>query len=339
MRKHTTPTLTVIVPVYNDSANLAVCYRALEASTRRPDQIIVVDDGSTEPLPTPPATLPVQVMRFGAVPQSSAAARNYGLRVAWGDLVVSVDSDVAVHPDALERLERLMQEQPDVAAAFGSYDDAPADPHWVSRFKNLFHHWVHQHGSRNAGTFWTGLGIIRRDVIDQLGGFDTSADTVRDIELGMRMRREGLRIVLAPEIQGTHLKRWTLARMLRSDILDRAVPWTRMIVRAGRLPADLNLAPDSRWSAALAWLTLLLLGAALWQPWALAGALGALVCVVALNRDLYAFMFAHGGFFFGLGTMALHLLYLLYSSATFALVGLHTLWQERRHTYSTAKRG
>jgi GT2 family glycosyltransferase len=329
--------LTVIIPVYNDSANLAACYRALVASTRRPDQIIVVDDGSTESLPTPPSTLPVQVMRFGAVPQSSAAARNYGLRVAWGDLIVSVDSDVAVHPDALERLERLMQAHPEVAAAFGSYDDAPADPHWISRFKNLFHHWVHQHASAEAGTFWTGLGVIRRDAIEQMGGYDTSADTVRDIELGMRMREAGLRILLAPEIQGTHLKRWTLPRMLRSDIMDRATPWTRMIVRARKLPADLNLTTGSRWSAALVWLVVLLVAAALWQPWALAGALAALLSVVALNRDLYAFLFAHGGPFFGVGAVALHVLYLLYSSATFVVVGLHTLWREQRNT--AAKRG
>ena len=150
--------------------------------------------------------------------------------------------------------------------------------------------------------------LLSPDVIEQLGGFDTSADTVRDIELGMRMRQAGLRIMLAPEIQGTHLKRWTLPRMLRSDIVDRATPWTRMIVRARRIPGDLNLAATSRWSAALVWLVVLLAAAALWQPWALAGALAVLLSVVMLNRDLYAFLFAHGGLFFAVGAVALHLL-------------------------------
>ncbi len=322
--------LTVIIPVYNDSANLARCYRALSASTRLPDQVVVADDGSREPLPEPPAALAVQVLRLGSGPQGSAVARNRALREATGELIVFVDADVAVHPDALERLERLMDQSPTVAAAFGSYDDQPGDPHWVSRYKNLLHHWVHQHGAAEAGTFWTGLSVIRRDVIEALGGFDTGAGMVRDIELGMRMRRAGLRIRLAPEIQGTHLKRWTLARMLRSDIGDRAVPWTRMIVRSRRLPADLNLAQESRLAAALAWLMVGLLVAAIWQPLALVGALGAAACVALLHRRLYAFLFHHGGAAFALGSAALHLLYLLYSSATFALVAAHTLWRDRR---------
>lgn len=322
-------TLTVIIPVYNDSANLAICYRALAASTRLPEQVIVADDGSTQPLPDHPAELAVQVVRLEPGPQGSAVARNHALRLATGSLIVCVDADVAVHPDALERLERLMEEHPQVAAAFGSYDDAPGDSHWVSRYKNLLHHWVHQHGATEAGTFWTGLSVIRRDVLESLGGYDTTVRTLRDIELGMRMRRRGLRIRLAPEIQGTHLKRWTLRSMLRSDILDRAVPWTRMIVRSRRLPSDLNLAPSSRVAATLAWIGLSMLLAALWQPWALAWALAALVGVVALNRSLYAFMYGHGGAGFVLGAVGLHLLYLLYSSATFGLVVAHTLWQER----------
>jgi cellulose synthase/poly-beta-1,6-N-acetylglucosamine synthase-like glycosyltransferase len=335
-------TLTVIIPIYNDSANLALCYRALSASTRLPDLVIVADDGSSEPLPAPPDGLRVRVTRLEPGPQGSYVARNRAVDEALAagrpanHLLVFVDADVAVHPDALERIERFMEENPSVTAVFGSYDDAPGDGHWVSRYKNLLHHWVHQHGAGEAGTFWTGLGTIRCEALQSAGGFDTSADTLRDIELGMRLRRAGLQIRLAPEIQGTHLKRWTFMRMLRSDILDRAVPWTRMIVRARNLSTDLNLARESRAAAVLAWAAAGLLLAALWHPAALAGALATLAGVAALNRRLYAFMYRRGGALFGLGAAALHLLYLLYGSATFVLVAAHTLWRDRRRIRSGA---
>jgi glycosyltransferase involved in cell wall biosynthesis len=324
-------TLSVIIPIYNDSANLAHCYSALDASTRRPEQVIVVDDGSSEPLPPAPPSLHVQVLRLEAGPQGSYVARNRALQLATGDLIVFVDADVTVHADALEHMERLMAEAPQIAAAFGSYDSAPGDTLWVSRYKNLAHHWVHQHGNREAGTFWTGLGVIRRDLLLEMGGFDTSASTLRDIELGMRMRRAGLQIRLAPEIQGTHNKRWTLGRMVRSDIFDRAVPWSRLIIMNRRLTPDLNLDRGSRLSSVLAWAALGMLLLTAWQPLMLAGTGAALAAVITLNRKLYAFMYSQGGALFGLGSVALHILYLLYSSATFALVAAHTLWTQQRH--------
>ena len=44
---------------------------------------------------------------------------------------------------------------------FGSYDDTPTDRGFVSRYKNLLHHYVHQTARREASTFWTGLGAVR----------------------------------------------------------------------------------------------------------------------------------------------------------------------------------
>jgi len=314
------PTLTVIVPVYNDNANLAVCYAALSRSTRPPDQVIVIDDGSSEPLPEPPETLPVLQLRLPDGPQGSFVARNRGVSRARGEILVFVDADVRVHKDALDRLVTYLCDHPSVAAVFGSYDDAPAAPHWVSRYKNLMHHYVHQHAKREAASFWTGLGAIRRSAFDAVGGFSTNARTVRDIDMGIRLAHAGHRVHVAPEIQGTHLKRWSFRKMIRSDILDRAIPWTRLIAHAGSLPDDLNLAVSSRWSAAFAWAGLVSLAAVpLWGP-AVIACLLCLGAVALLNRALWRFMAAHGGGLFAVGAFCLYTLYLLYSSATFVVV-------------------
>ena len=322
--------LSVVVPVYNGGADLRVCLQALAQSTRKPDEVIVVDDGSTDGAVACAADFSAKVIH-GKGPLGPAVARNRGARKASGDLLVFVDADVVVHPDTLTKFESLFGGSPDLVAAFGSYDDQPAAPSNVSRYKNLLHHYVHQHGGREAETFWAGCGAIRREQFLAVGGFSESygRPSIEDIELGARLRSAGHRIALCPDIQCTHLKRWTLKSLLRTDIFARAIPWTRLIVQQGKLPSGLNTDGKSRWSAVLAWFVVLglvigLVGAAAggWACVAVAagGSFLSGLAIATLNRSLYRFLFAHGGPGFGATAISLHFLYLLYSSLVFGLV-------------------
>ena len=63
-------------------------------------------------------------------------------------------------------------ENPDIAAVFGSYDDEPAEKNFLSQYKNLVHHYVHQQSSSEAVTFWAGCGAIRKEIFFSVGGFD-----------------------------------------------------------------------------------------------------------------------------------------------------------------------
>ena len=324
--------VSVVVPVHNGGAALRVCLQALERSARKPHEVIVVDDGSTDGSLECAAGFSAQVVLLKGSPRGPAFARNCGARKASGDILVFVDADVCVHQDTLGRFEDLFHAGPELAAAFGSYDDQPSAKGHVSRYKNLLHHYVHQHGERAAETFWAGCGAVRRETFLALGGFSEAYDrpSIEDIEFGDRLRKAGHRIVLCPEILCTHLKHWTLKSLLHTDIVARAIPWTRLIVRQGRLPSGLNTDRKSRWSAALAWLSALAALACL-----VTGGLGCIAClavaaglgtscafvVVALNHPLYRFFFRHGSLWFGLTSVSLHVLYLLYSSLIFGCVG------------------
>ena len=139
-------------------------------------------------------------------------------------------------------------------AVFGSYDTNPTAPNFISHYKNLFHHYVHQASHEEASTFWSGCGAVKRSAFFDVGGFDSGfrRPTVEDIELGMRLRRAGHRIVLNKQLWVTHAKRWSLGGMIQSDIWDRAIPWTQLILREKSLPNDLNLTWPQRISAVLA---------------------------------------------------------------------------------------
>jgi len=319
--------MSVIVPVHENLHDLDRCLQALSEGTRRPDEIIIVDDASSSDLTPTANRYGARLVRLSGRPQGPAHARNVGALWASGDILVFIDADVAVHSDTLARMAQHLN-HPEIDAVFGSYDDQPAVPTVVSRYKNLLHHYVHQNASPEAKTFWTGCGAVRREVFQALGGFDTSfgRPAIEDIEFGLRMYRAGYRIQLCKEIQATHLKAWTLGSLLRSDIRDRAIPWSRLLLSGSfpSLPDDLNLRKEARLSAILAWvLVASMVCELLWSP-AWVYAVASMLGLYGLNRRLYAFFHRHGSPRFWLSAIALHWLYLLYSSAIFGFIALTT---------------
>ena len=223
---------------------------------------------------------------------------------------------MTVHADALARIERAFAADRGLTALFGSYDDAPEAPGAPSGFRNLLHHHVHHAAPGPTSTFWAGLGAIRRDDFLAAGGFDAGRyplPSVEDIELGSRLAERGARLVLDPEVQGTHLKGWTAGSIVRTDFARRGVPWVELLVTSGAPPQLLNLGWRHRASAALSVLgTLALLRI---RPRA---ALVALVALVWLNRDFYALLYERRGPAEAAAGVALHVLHHLTAAAALA---------------------
>lgn len=317
------PMISVIIPVFNASATLKSCLEAVVASDYSSYECIVVDDGSTDDCQTIAREFPVQVVSVPDGPFGPAHARNRGAEVARGSVLFFVDADVVLAPGALRLAAEIFQEQPDLAAVFGSYDACPKAKGIISQYRNLLHHFVHQNGNPEASTFWAGCGAIRRSVFEDIDGFDEkrfARPSIEDIELGYRLRQSGYRVLLDKRLQGTHLKRWNLYSLIRTDITCRAMPWSRLILETKNLPNDLNLEMGQRVSFALVALACVFLALAVVQPKLLAGTAAALLGVAVLNRKLYALFFRQHGIFFAAASVSLHLLYYLYSGLSYFYV-------------------
>jgi GT2 family glycosyltransferase len=247
------PTVSVIIPVRNCPAELSSCLEGLRASLFKDYEIIVVDDASTDDTPEVATQNGIRLIRLQRQ-CGPAAARNQGAGVARGEYLLFLDADVCVYPETVGQLVEAFARQPAADAVFGSYDAHPGAPNFLSQYKNLSHHFVHQAGREQASTFWSGCGAIRRSVFAEVGGFDASyrRSCIEDIELGVRLRKAGYRILLDKRVQVTHWKRWSFWSLVKSDVCDRAIPWTQLLLRERILPNDLNLKLSQRISMLLA---------------------------------------------------------------------------------------
>lgn len=328
------PLLSVIVPAHQASGVLERCLTALEASDLRRDrwELIVVDDGCTDDTAQIAARHADRLIELPGMPHGPSYARNRGGEAARGSWLVFIDADVCVHVDTLRRFADVAERKADVAAVFGSYDDRPAASGLASRYRNLLHHYVHQQNAGEAETFWAGCGAVRRDVFQDVGMFDEwhfSRPQIEDIELGRRIRGHGYRILLCPDIQGCHLKRWTTREILASDFKNRGVPWTRLIMQEGASAGStaLNLRPVEKWCTALAGLAVaaLFLAAIRWSWWPLLVAVPAGAFIIGTHLGFYRLLRRRCGLWVALGSVPLHLCHYVGNVASY-------LWGWLTHT-------
>lgn len=314
------PNLSIVVAVYNGAEFLKRSLPALAAAADERTEIILVDDGSRDDSAELGRKFGTKVVSLEKC-QGSANARNIGAEQACGEIILFVDADVVVRPDAVQNLRRIFEQNPQFAAVFGSYDDAPAAPDFFSQYRNLMHHFFHQTGNHEAETFWSGFGALKRRVFLEAGGFDCEkfeVPSVEDIELGYRLRTKNHRILLVPELQAKHLKKWTFRSIVRTDFWQRAVPWSEIMLLNPQVNHDLNAKTSQKISVLLAGVFLLSLGLIFWHWWFLLVAFGSLFVLIAVNKDFYAFFRRRKGLRFTLLVLPMHLLYFFYSSIAFA---------------------
>ncbi len=326
------PRLSVVIPIHNGADHLPNCLGALRASTRPPDEIVVVDDSSTDNSAAIARSSDCKLIELKAGPRGPATARNRGVRATSGDIIVFIDCDVAVHRNALQLMEDQFVAHGDLSAVFGSYDDSPTNKRLVSQYRNLLHHYVHQVSRREASSFWAGCGAIRREAFEAADGFDESYRwaSIEDIELGLRLRVAGHRLQLCREIQATHRKQWTLLEVIHTDVFYRAVPWTRLLFSQKRMPSDLNLRWENRVSGIAAWI--LVLSAIFFRadPLLVGVAGSAIALLLGCNWNLYRLFTRRGGILFAVSALPLHWLHYLCAAATFVVISFEALLRAAR---------
>jgi glycosyltransferase involved in cell wall biosynthesis len=189
------PTVSCVIPTYNAARYLERALTSVFEQSRPPDEIIVVDDGSTDGTAGVLAAFGPRLRALRQENAGPAAARNRGIEIAAGDLVCFQDADDEWHRDKLAKQLALLAARPEVGIC-------------ITHLRNV---WAeHLDGERLAlgdhvfandppgYVFQTSL--IRREVFERAGMLDETMRRAEDIEWFARARDVGVALEVLPDV-------------------------------------------------------------------------------------------------------------------------------------------
>ncbi|GAA3171187.1 glycosyltransferase family 2 protein [Nonomuraea roseoviolacea] len=196
-------TVSLVIPCYNAARTLRLCLEAVAAQTRRPDEVVVVDDASGDDSTAIAAEFGCRVIRL---PENRgvSAARNAGVAGTTGDIVFFLDSDVALRPDAVANAVGILERHPEYGCVYGMYEPEPLIDDGPVEWYRILHavNWY----TRLAGEVHSvvfALAAIRREAFLETGDLDEGLRDCEDIEYAGRLARRH-RILLSDTVRGRH---------------------------------------------------------------------------------------------------------------------------------------
>jgi glycosyltransferase involved in cell wall biosynthesis len=198
---------SIVIPTYNRLPILQKCLNALEFQTLDPQivtdyEIVVVDDGSTDGTIewlNISTTQLSHVKVYEQAHQGAAAARNLGVERAQGDTIIFIDSDLVVTSTFLQsHADQLLEGQQMLGFTYGAvintanFEDPTSESYKIMDFSNAY--------------FATGNVAIARHWLIKAGLFDLGFSLYgwEDLELGVRLKNLGIKMIKCPAAAGYH---------------------------------------------------------------------------------------------------------------------------------------
>lgn len=210
--------VTLYVPCYNAAKTLDECLKGVAAQSHPIDEILVIDDGSTDGTVSVASRHPVRIVRH---PRNLglAASRNTAFRAARNELVAAVDADVVLDARWLANVMENFDD-PAVAGACGrlieKHHSALPDA-W--RAAHMPQHWGEKK-IRNPHFLFGADNLYRKGPVVGIGLYDEGCRTnFEDVDMGMRLAGAGETTVYDPSAVAHHLKRDTITSLLRAYYL------------------------------------------------------------------------------------------------------------------------
>lgn len=198
--------VSVVMPLHNGRAYVEQSLRSILDQSVLPQEIIVVDDGSTdgaaEVVESFASPVPIKVVRRPGRGQS--AARNVGVGLASGELVAFLDQDDEWRREHLESLVGAISKKPEIGWAYTDFDEMDAEGRTVTHSFMHEHRLVHPKTSLAACIaadlmVLPSASILRRSAFVDVGGFDERLSGYEDDDLFVRMFRADWRHVFVPK--------------------------------------------------------------------------------------------------------------------------------------------
>ncbi len=217
--------ISIVISNYNKAATIGKSLEAAFSSRYGNFEVIVVDDHSEdisiEIIKRFPCKLICLEKHAGA-----SKARNIGALGSNGDIIFFTDADCLLKADTLSIANRaLSTTDPDVVIG-GTYTRMPYDKRFFSIFQSVFINYSETKKAGNPDYIATHAMVINARTFRKSRGFpEDFLPILEDVEFSHRLRREGYKLIMNPEIQVQHIFNYSLLRSLRNAI-KKSMYWT-----------------------------------------------------------------------------------------------------------------
>ncbi|TAN42770.1 MAG: glycosyltransferase [Nitrospirae bacterium] len=227
--------ISVIIPNYNGAKTIGQCLGAVFALKSDLHEVIVVDDCSDDDSVGIINKFPCRLIRLDTR-SGAARARNEGARQSSGDILFFTDADCLVMADTLRIALRTMTGSEQTVIG-GTYSPLPYDKDFFSIFQSIFINYSETKNPEPDYIASHGL-LIGRELFLRSGGFpEVFLPIIEDVEFSHRLKRSGIRLVMNPDIQVTHIFNFDLKRSLR-NAYKKTRYWTIYSLRNKDLTKD-----------------------------------------------------------------------------------------------------
>jgi len=235
--------VTVVIPTHNRAWCLAEAIDAVLAQTYRDYELIIVDDGSTDETASILTGYGDKIRRLHQANRGVSAARNHGVRKAHGELIAFLDSDDLWQPEKLARQVAFFDRHPEAMIC-------QTEEIWIRRGVRV--NPKHRHRKPSGWIFEPSLALclvspsavmMRRDLLEQMGGFDETLPACEDYDLWLRVSlRHPIHLIKDPLV---------IKRGGHADQLSGAAGLDRFRIQSlDKILARENLTPSQRQAAA-----------------------------------------------------------------------------------------
>jgi glycosyltransferase involved in cell wall biosynthesis len=214
--------ITIIIPCYNSAQTIGTCLRAIYRSDYPHYEVIVVDDHSSDASRDIIQKYPCQLISLPKH-QGAGFARNAGVRASRGDILFFTDADCVLQKNTLQIVADTMATVDTNVIVGGTYTKRPYDNNFFSRFQSLF---IHYAETKHARLFKHHEGFTNQVF-----------PILEDVEYSHRLKRDGVKLIINPELQVQHIFNFSLLRSIQNAIRKTRF-WTTYSLRNKDLLAD-----------------------------------------------------------------------------------------------------
>lgn len=291
------PFISIVVPVHNGATTIGQCLAAACAVDYPAFEVIAVDDGSTDDSAAIIRTFPQ--VKLVSLPQNGGAskARNAGVAAAVGEFVFFTDDDCVVARDTLQLVAKAIAAEGRDCVIGGTYTPLAHDHCLLSSFQSVFVNYS-ETKYPEPDYIATHAMLIPTAIFRNSDKFDEHfMPILEDVDYCHRLRRNGVRLVMHPEVVVGHIFHFNLWRSLR-NAFKKSRYWVAYSLRNKDLLKDSGTASVELksnvvlWAVEMAALALLLFTGNLLWLWLF---LGAIAMNLWISRGLVRAYFAAGG--------------------------------------------